>query len=118
MSSTNRSVPRSMRQRPAAPAVRSRSATRDPTGCYFAVYGRGALTLHALRLQLGDDTFFDILREWNERYSHGHASTGEFITLAEELSGAELDQFFDVWLFNAPSAGLELIGDLAAACDE
>ncbi|MDQ3695111.1 MAG: M1 family metallopeptidase [Chloroflexota bacterium] len=82
----------------------------------FAVYGRGALTLHALRLQLGDETFFDILREWNERYFHGHATTGEFIALSEELSGAELDQFFDVWLVNAPSPGLELTGALATAC--
>jgi aminopeptidase N len=81
-----------------------------------AVYGRGALTLHALRLQVGDDAFFDLLREWNDRYYHGHATTDDFIALAEEVSGAELDQFFDVWLFNAPSAGLELSGELEAAC--
>ena len=82
-----------------------------------AVYGRGALTLHALRLQIGDEAFFDILREWNERYFHGHATTDDFIALAEEISGDELEQFFDVWLFNASSEGLELTGDLAEACE-
>lgn len=81
-----------------------------------AVYGRGALTLHALRLQLGDELFFDILREWTDRYYHNLATTDDFVALAEELSGAELDQFFDVWLFNASAANLELTGELAAAC--
>jgi aminopeptidase N len=81
-----------------------------------AVYGRGGLTLHALRLQIGDEAFFEALREWNARHWHGNATTAEFITLAEETSGSDLDQFFDVWLFNAPGEGLELTGDLAAAC--
>jgi aminopeptidase N len=81
-----------------------------------AVYGRGALTLHALRLQIGNEAFFETLREWNARHWHGNATTDEFIALAEELSGAELDQFFDVWLFNAPSEGLVLTGALEAAC--
>jgi aminopeptidase N len=81
-----------------------------------AVYGRGALTLHALRLAIGDDAFFETLREWNARYFHGHATTDDFIALAEEVSRSELNTFFDVWLFNAPAADLELAGGLRDAC--
>ena len=64
-----------------------------------AVYQRGALTLHALRLQIGDEAFFAILRAWPERFHNGNAATGDFITLAEEISGDELSEFFEAWLF-------------------
>jgi len=62
------------------------------------VYYRGALTLHALRLKLGDDVFFDILRQWNERYKLSNACTEDFIALAEEMGGVELSPFFNEWL--------------------
>lgn len=62
------------------------------------VYGRGALTLHALRLKVGDGAFFDILREWNERHHLANATTADFIALAEEIGGVELSSFFDEWL--------------------
>ena len=64
-----------------------------------AVYGRGALTLHALRLTIGDDAFFAILQSWAERYRHANATTVDFITLAEEVSGQELGAFFEEWLY-------------------
>jgi aminopeptidase N len=63
-----------------------------------SVYFRGALTLHALRVRVGDDQFFAILQAFAERYRHANASTDEFIALAEELSGEQLDGFFDAWL--------------------
>jgi aminopeptidase N len=81
-----------------------------------AVYGRGGLTLHALRLQIGDDAFFETLREWNARHHHEHATTADFIALVEQISGQELSQFFEVWLFNASAEGLDLTGELATAC--
>ncbi|MEV5773478.1 hypothetical protein AB0L49_19825 [Streptomyces antimycoticus] len=34
------------------------------------VHQRGALTLHALRTVLGDDTLFAVLREWTATYRH------------------------------------------------
>ena len=63
-----------------------------------AVYQRGALTLHALRLEVGDDAFFAVLREWVVRYGGGSATTDDFVALAEELSGRELDDLFERWL--------------------
>jgi aminopeptidase N len=63
------------------------------------VYDRGALTLHALRLRIGDEAFFATLRRWTERYHDGNAMTSDFITLAEEMSGEELDAFFAAWLY-------------------
>ena len=65
------------------------------------VYLRGAFTLHALRLRVGDDVFFDILKEWNVRFGGGNATTFDFESLSEELSGDDLDGFFDEWLRTA-----------------
>ncbi len=65
----------------------------------IAVYLRGGLTLHALRLRVGDETFFDIIRTYYERFQYGNASTADFISIAEELSGEELGGFFNGWLY-------------------
>ncbi len=63
------------------------------------VYGRGAIALHALRLEVGDEAFFAILRQWTSRFRNGNATTEDFMALAEEVSGADLDALFDAWLF-------------------
>lgn len=65
-----------------------------------SVYFRGAVTLHALRLTVGDDAFTTILREWVTRFGGGTASTADFIALSEEISGSDLGAFFDGWLFS------------------
>jgi aminopeptidase N len=62
------------------------------------VYAGGALLMHELRGRLGDDVFFALLREWATRYHHASATTDDFIALAEELSGQELEDFFTEWL--------------------
>jgi aminopeptidase N len=64
-----------------------------------SVYQRGALTLHALRVEVGDDTFFEILRTWTDRYAYGVASTADFVALAAALSGRDLGELFDSWLY-------------------
>jgi aminopeptidase N len=64
-----------------------------------AVYRRGAMTLQALREKIGDEKFFRILRTWVAEHRHGNATTEQFIALAETVSGEQLDQFFDVWIY-------------------
>ena len=59
------------------------------------------MTLHALRLTIGDATFFKLLKEWIDKKEGGNATIPEFIALAEKLSGQQLDAFFDEWLFTA-----------------
>jgi aminopeptidase N len=63
------------------------------------VYAGGALLLHELRQQMGDEAFFALLREWAARYEHGNATTEEFIALTEEIAGDDLTAFFDDWLY-------------------
>jgi aminopeptidase N len=70
-----------------------------PTNEFTAsVYERGALTLHALRLTVGDAKFFAILRTWTTEHRHATATTAQFIALAERISGRSLHDFFAGWL--------------------
>ena len=64
------------------------------------VYRGGALVFHALRLKVGEEAFFNILRAYLDRYRNSHAGTDEFIALAEEISGQDLKEFFDSWLLD------------------
>ncbi|WP_211254493.1 M1 family metallopeptidase [Cellulomonas cellasea] len=66
---------------------------------YPQVYQRGAMTLHALRSEVGDETFFRILRTWTRTQRGDVVSTPELVALAERLSGRELDAFFATWLY-------------------
>lgn len=76
------------------------------------VFNRGAMTFHALRLRVGDEIFFQILRTYTERFRYGNASTADFIAVAEEVSNQELDELFDAWLYDMqippiPEMGLD-----------
>jgi len=64
-----------------------------------AVYRRGAMTLQALREKIGEEKFFQILRTWVAEHRHADATTEEFIALAEQVSGQQLDAFFDMWIY-------------------
>ncbi len=76
-------------------------ADPGPHGLYSSEsYTGGALVLYALQLEVGDDTFFKILQTYAERYQYGNAGTDEFIAVAEEVSGKDLQSFFDAWLFS------------------
>jgi aminopeptidase N len=63
------------------------------------VYDRGAMTLQALRQKVGEATFFQIVRSWYAENRFSNVTTQDFIALAERVSGQQLDQFFQVWLF-------------------
>ncbi|APA98996.1 M1 family metallopeptidase [Nocardia seriolae] len=63
------------------------------------VYKRGALTLHALRLTIGDAAFFDLLRTWTARYRHASITTGEFTDLAGHYNPLPLQSLWDSWLY-------------------
>ncbi len=62
-------------------------------------YDRGAMTLQALRVKIGDEDFFKLLRRWYKRNRYGNVTTAQFIAAAERVSGQQLDAFFDVWLY-------------------
>jgi len=64
------------------------------------VYKRGALTLHALRGQIGDQKFFALLRDWTDRYRHSTVVTDDFTGLAAHYARASLRPLWDSWLYS------------------
>jgi aminopeptidase N len=63
-----------------------------------SVYLRGFATLEALRITVGDDAFFRILKGWPAAYRFGNATTADFIAYADRSTGARLDDLLYAWL--------------------
>ncbi|MEU9098486.1 M1 family metallopeptidase [Streptomyces sp. NPDC048361] len=63
------------------------------------LYNRGACTLHALRLTLGDDAFFAVLRGWHEARRGRSGDTAAFIAHAESLAGDGVRPLLQAWLY-------------------
>jgi aminopeptidase N len=70
-----------------------------------SVYTRGAMTLQALRMEVGTATFLRILRRWADEHRYGNVTTEEFIAHSESVSGRQLDALFDRWLFQPGKPG-------------
>lgn len=66
---------------------------------YPMVYEKGASVLHMLRAMVGNEVFFDIMQTYFTTYHNQNVVTSEFIEIAENISGLDLDQFFDQWIF-------------------
>ena len=84
------------------------------------MYDRGAMTLHALRLSVGDRAFFRILRTWAQSRRGDNVTTGQFIAHAERISGRQLDALFNAWLYTpskpaAPAAAAATVRAAAPA---
>ena len=78
----------------------------EPSGCDNVldifeefVYNRGGMALQALRNVIDDDdVFFELLGRWVTDRAGTTGSTAQFEALAEEVTGLDLDDFFDAWL--------------------
>ncbi|MGD8585120.1 MAG: M1 family metallopeptidase [Chloroflexota bacterium] len=70
-----------------------------PPGLLFElnVYYQGAMAVHALRQEMGDEAFFAGLRAYFERYGGGVASDAQFRAVMEESAGRSLDDYFNTW---------------------
>ncbi len=63
------------------------------------VYNKGAWVLHMLRKEVGDSTFFKILRKYYSDYKYKNATTADFKNVCESVSKKKLDFFFEQWVF-------------------
>jgi aminopeptidase N len=64
-------------------------------------YAKGACVLHMLRGIVGDSTFFNIMKTYSNEPSivYGSATTEDFQAVAENISGQDLDYFFQEWIY-------------------
>ncbi|MGX7667293.1 M1 family aminopeptidase [Flavobacterium pedocola] len=64
-------------------------------------YDKGSMVTHMLRFKLGDANFFQALRNYlnDPALSYGYAVTPQFQNHLEAVSGMDLDEFFNDWIY-------------------
>jgi len=88
------------RRRAASSAGYTPPGLPPPTDLFNdGVYQLGGLLLADLRDEIGDEAFFTLLRTYAAEFADGNVTTAEFIALAEDISGQDLEEFFRVRLF-------------------
>jgi aminopeptidase N len=59
-----------------------------------AVYTGGAALLCEIRRQVGDEKFYSIMQKYYEEYAFKNATTEDFLSVCEEVSGKQFDELF------------------------
>lgn len=64
-------------------------------------YNKGAMVLNMLRLKLGDEDFFQGIRNYlaDDNLAYGYAVTAQLQEHLEVASGEDLDEFFNDWVY-------------------
>lgn len=71
-------------------------------------YGKSAMVFHMLRKMLGDETFFQSLRQFIKDNANRKASWDDLKKAFEDTSGKQLDEFFEQWLDRKGIPDLEI----------
>ena len=71
-------------------------------------YQKGSSVLHMLRHHIGDTSFKGSLKEYLLSHKYGNAEADDFRKICEKVSGKDLQQFFDQWLFKKGHPVLEI----------
>ena len=73
----------------------------DPAELYgWQVYNRGKYTLGALMTALGREDFDETYALWIAAHAGDSATTADFVAVAEQASGRDLDAFFQDWIYD------------------
>ncbi len=64
-------------------------------------YSKGGLILHALRNYVGDDAFFEALELYLKTHALGKAEVHELRLAFEQITGEDLNWFFNQWFMDA-----------------
>ena len=76
--------------------IGARSWEYSSNGQYgFNSYSRPALVLRTLEGILGETTMARVMRTYHERFRFAHPRAEDFYAVAEEISGRDLDRFFE-----------------------
>ena len=74
-------------------------------------YNKGGAILHMLRKYVGDDAFFTSLNTYLNRYQFKAAEAHQLRLVFEEVTGKDLNWFFNQWYFGANHPNLAISYD-------
>lgn len=81
------------------------ASERSPASYGNLVYSKGAYVLHMLRNMMydyktgSDDRFLAMMRDYVSSFSYRDASTRDFQAVVERHAGADMQWFFDQWVY-------------------
>lgn len=62
------------------------------------VYNKGAMFVHELREEMGEESFLNTLREYFEAYKYKNATTEDFLAICQKNTKKDLTPLFSQWL--------------------
>jgi aminopeptidase N len=62
-------------------------------------YQKGSWVLHMLRREIGDQAFWNGIREYYRQYQNSNALTSDLQRVMQDVSGKNLEVFFSQWIF-------------------
>ncbi|MCA9732333.1 MAG: M1 family metallopeptidase [Deferribacteres bacterium] len=71
-------------------------------------YNKGSLLYDMLRYVVGEENFTKICHSWFDRWKFKHVNEARFRAVCEEVSGMNLDWFFEEWLHGTPTVDYQL----------
>lgn len=70
-------------------------------------YQKGGWVLHMLRKEVGDEIFWEAIRQYYDKYKLSNALTDDLKDVFEVVSGKDLDTFFQQWVYQAGQPKIE-----------
>ncbi|SJN08392.1 metallopeptidase [Leucobacter sp. 7(1)] len=64
----------------------------------YQTYSRGGQFWEALKIAIGDENYRAVVAEWQTRYAGTSVAGAQLRALAEEISGRDLDAFWEAWI--------------------
>ncbi len=74
-------------------------------------YNKGGAILHMLRKYLGDNAFFSGLKKYLNTYQYKSAEVSQLRLALEEVSGKDLQWFFNQWFFGSGHPNIQVSYD-------
>ena len=71
-------------------------------------YQKAGWVLHMLRSEIGDEVFWRGIRAYYAKFKNKNAATEDFQTVMQDVSGRDLSQFFQQWIYRADYPILKL----------
>ncbi len=72
------------------------------------IYDKGAMIIHQIRQELGDELFFKAIKELNTQYKYSNITTDQFKKFLENYTNINLETFFNEWVYGRCYPNLEL----------
>jgi aminopeptidase N len=85
---------------------------QDPGEMFnYLAYPKGAWVLHMLRARVGVELYQKAIHTYLEKHAYGSVTSEDLRSVFEELTGQNLDRFFEQWLYGVGAPHLDVSFD-------